>query len=247
MYPRKTVPTRPDCDDAQILEEKLSAAIIAGDNELDRLLREATHITEGLKSKTRNAQTLGNILRRAVQCAVKQAILDRELRSLALTDELTGLHNRRGFLALATQQLKVADRNREGVLLFFADIDNLKQINDRDGHREGDYAVIQAAKAIKQTFRDSDIVSRLGGDEFAILALETPARYQEAMLDRVRKNLDSVNIGERDYVVALSVGMARFDPQNPLSLVDLMSQADREMYKQKRSRATELSAASASA
>jgi len=234
-------------DAAEVFQENLSAAIIADDNELDRLLREASYITESLKSKTRNAQTLGNVLRRAVQCAVKQSILDRELRSLALTDELTGLHNRRGFLALAKQQLKVADRNREGVLLFFADIDNLKEINDRYGHREGDLAVVRAAEALKHTFRDSDIVSRLGGDEFAILALETSARYQEAILHRLSENLDRLNAGETRYTVAVSVGVARFDPEHPLSLGDLMSQADRDMYRHKRRNATRLSVTGASA
>ena len=199
-------------DTAQLLEERISAAIISEDNELDRLLREASHITESLKSKVPDARTLGNVLRRAVQCAVKQSILDRELRSLALTDELTGLHNRRGFLALAKQQLKVADRNREGMLLFFGDIDDLKKINDRYGHHEGDLAVVRAAEALKQTFRDSDIVARLGGDEFAILALETSAQYQQAILHRLNENLNKLNSGERRYEVALSVGVARFDP-----------------------------------
>jgi two-component system, cell cycle response regulator len=239
---------RSDLDNAaQILEEKLSAAIIADDNALDRLLREASQITESLKSKTPNAQNLGNVLRRAVQCAVKQSILDKELRSLALTDELTGLHNRRGFLALARQQLKVAARNREGVLLFFADIDNLKEINDRYGHPEGDLAVVQAADAIKHTFCDSDVVARLGGDEFAVLALETSAQYQEAILHRLSENLDRLKAGETHYTVALSVGAARLDPEHPLSLADLMSQADRDMYKQKGRHAAKLSATSASA
>lgn len=229
-------------DTAQLLEERISAAIISEDNELDRLLREASHITESLKSKVPDARTLGNVLRRAVQCAVKQSILDRELRSLALTDELTGLHNRRGFLALAKQQLKVADRNREGMLLFFGDIDDLKKINDRYGHHEGDLAVVRAAEALKQTFRDSDIVARLGGDEFAILALETSAQYQQAILHRLNENLNKLNSGERRYEVALSVGVARFDPAHPLALSDLISQADREMYEHKRGHTAKLSA-----
>lgn len=233
-------------DTAEILEDKLSAAIIADDNELDRLLREAAHITESLKSTTRDAQTLGHVLRRAIQCAVKQSILDKELRSLALTDELTGLHNRRGFLALAKQQLKVADRNNEGALLFFADIDNLKAINDRYGHREGDIAMIHAADALRHTFRDSDIISRLGGDEFAILALEASSRHQETILRRLSEKLANFNAGEARFTLALSVGVPRFDPEHPISLGDLISLADRDMYKHKHAH-TKLSAVGATA
>jgi two-component system cell cycle response regulator len=229
----------------EILEDKLSAAIIADDNELDRLLREAAHITESLKSTTRSAEALGHVLRRAIQCAVKQSILDRELRSLALTDELTGLHNRRGFLALARQQLKVADRNNEGALLFFADIDNLKEINDHYSHREGDITMIRAADALRHTFRDSDIISRLGGDEFAILALETSSRHQETILRRLSENLEKLNAGEARLTLALSVGVARFDPEHPISLSDLLSLADRDMYKHKTMQTTKVSAVGA--
>src|SRR4029077_20951716 len=110
--------------------------------------------------------------RRTVLCAVKQSLLDRELRSLALTDDLTCLYNRRAFFALATQQLKVMRRRGLGLLLFFADVDHLKEINVTYGHREGDLALIRTANALEQTFRDSDIVARLSGDEFAVLALE---------------------------------------------------------------------------
>jgi GGDEF domain-containing protein len=84
---------------------------------------------------------------------------DRELRYLALTDDLTCLYNRRGFVAAATQQLKLARRSARGLLPFFCDIDNLKTINDSYGHREGDSALVRAAGALQQTFRDSDLLA----------------------------------------------------------------------------------------
>ena len=139
-------------------------------------------------------------------------------------------------MALAKQQLKVADRNMEGLLLFFADLDNLKEINDRHGHRQGDFAVMRAADALKGTFRESDIVARVGGDEFAVLALEASGEYQETILHRLRENLEKLNTAENRCDVGLSVGVARFDPEHPLTLGDLVSRADRDMYKQKRSR-----------
>jgi len=161
---------------------------------------------------------------------------DRELRYLALTDDLTCLYNRRGFVAAATQQLKLARRNARGLVLFFCDIDNLKTINDSYGHREGDLAIVRAAGALQQTFRDSDILARLSGDEFAVLALETSTQSQEAILRRLEKNLKKSNANQFRYEMSLSVGLSRFDPKHPVSLGELMAQADQAMYEQKRSR-----------
>jgi hypothetical protein len=87
--------------------------------------------------------------------------LEEELLSLSITDPLTGLHNRRGFLFLAEQQLKSSDRNKRGVQLYFADLDGLKWINDTMGHEEGDKALIEAATLFQETFRTSDILTRL--------------------------------------------------------------------------------------
>jgi diguanylate cyclase (GGDEF)-like protein len=169
-------------------------------------------------------------------CAVKQSLLDRELRSLALTDDLTSLYNRRAFLALAAQQLKVARRNGHGLLLFFADVDNLKRINDTYGHREGDRALVRAADALENTFRNSDVIARLAGDEFAILALEATCENREVILRRLTQNLQKVSAGESRYKLSLSIGMARFDPKRPISLGKLISGADEAMYEQKKNR-----------
>src|SRR3984957_9042159 len=106
---------------------------------------------------------MGETLQRTVLCAVKQSLLDRQLRSLALTDDLTCLHNRRAFLALSGQELRVARRKSVGLLMFFADVDNLKAINDTYGHHEGDLALVRTAQALEQTFRKSDIIARLSG------------------------------------------------------------------------------------
>src|SRR5579872_942880 len=154
------------------LDSMLSSALAAQDKELARILNELDKISKTLKSGAPNTRTLAQTLKRTVTCAVKQSLLDRELRSLALTDDLTCLYNRRAFLALAAQQLKVARRKAQGLLLFFADVNNLKEINDTYGHREGDFALVRVADALEKTFRNSDVIARLAGDEFAVLALE---------------------------------------------------------------------------
>jgi diguanylate cyclase (GGDEF)-like protein len=216
------------------LEEILSSALRTADNELGQILHEVEEISKSLKLDAPDTQTLRAAAHPAVWCAVKQALLDRELRHLALTDELTCLYNRRGFFAAALQQLKLASRKEQSLLLLYCDVDNLKKINDSYGHQEGDLALIRTADALEQTFRDSDTVARLGGDEFVVLASEAPSQTQEVLLRRLAKNLKKSNAKESRYELSLSVGVAQFDPKRAISLGELMAQADEAMYEQKR-------------
>jgi diguanylate cyclase (GGDEF)-like protein len=216
------------------LTENLSSALRAADSEFGQILQEVDEISRLLKSDHPDTQTMRVATHPAVWGAVKQALLDRELRYLALTDDLTCLFNRRGFFAAATQQLKLAQRNGQNLLLLFCDVDNLKKINDSYGHREGDLALIHTADALEQTFRDSDILARLGGDEFVVLATEASVQTSEVLLRRLEKALKKSNAGESRYQLSLSVGVARFDPKRAISLGELIAQADEAMYDQKR-------------
>jgi diguanylate cyclase (GGDEF)-like protein len=225
---------RPGSDEH--LGELLSTVLPSQDSELAHIVVEMVQMSRTLKNSARNVQTLTDALKRVVQCAVKQCLLDRELRSLALADDLTGLYNRRAFLTLASQQLKLSRRNAQGLLLFFVDVDNLKHINDSFGHHEGDLAILRVADTLEDCFRDSDIIARIGGDEFVVLALETCGENQEAILRRLETGLGTSNARESRYQVSLSVGVAKFDPKHPVSLGDLVSIADRMMYAQKRDR-----------
>jgi diguanylate cyclase (GGDEF)-like protein len=216
------------------LTENLSSALRAADTRFSQILQEVDQISKLLKSGHPDAETLRVAAHPAVWSAVRQALLDRELRYLALTDDLTCLYNRRGFFAAATQQLKMAQRNAQGLLLLFCDVNNLKKINDNHGHREGDLALIRVADALEQSFRGSDILSRLGGDEFVVLASETTVQTQEVILRRLQKNLRKASAGESRYELSLCVGVARFDPKHPITLGELMVQADKAMYEKKR-------------
>jgi diguanylate cyclase (GGDEF)-like protein len=218
------------------LDGTLPEALLAQDDKLSQILHEVEAMAKALDGEGTDTQVLSETLRRAVSCTVKQILLDRELRSLALVDDLTGLYNRRAFLALATQQLRVARRNDQRLLLFFADIDHLKEINDTFGHGEGDRAMVRAAHSLEQTFRNSDIVARLGGDEFAVFALEASSQHANVILRRLARSLQASNVVESRYNLSVSVGVARFDPKNPVSLGELMEQADQSMYAKKRNR-----------
>jgi two-component system cell cycle response regulator len=217
------------------LNSKLTSALVAHDSELAQILREVENISKNLESNPRNTEALSSALRRTVLCAMKQSLLDAELRSLALTDDLTGVYNRRAFHALAGQQLRLARRNGRELLLFFADVDHLKTINDTYGHREGDRALERVADSLERTFRNSDIIARLSGDEFAVLALEASSRDRDAILRRLQEHILEVSPREGRYKLSLSVGMVKFDPRRDVSLADLLSRADRAMYEEKRS------------
>jgi diguanylate cyclase (GGDEF)-like protein len=216
------------------LSENLFSALCAADSEFAQILQEVEEISKLLKSDNPDTQTMRVATHPAVWGAVKQALLDRELRYLALTDDLTCLFNRRGFFAAATQQLKLARRNEHSLLLLFCDVDNLKKINDTYGHHEGDLALIRAADALEQSFRGSDILSRLGGDEFVVLASETSNQTQEILLRRLEKNLRKASATDPRYELSLCVGVARFDPKRATTLGELMAQADKAMYEKKR-------------
>jgi diguanylate cyclase (GGDEF)-like protein len=161
----------------------------------------------------------------------------RELLRMVLTDDLTGLHNRRGFRMFADEHFKIASRADKHLLLFLADLDSLKQINDNFGHAAGDRALVLAAQSFKKTFRRSDLTARLGGDEFAALTIEGPGRSAAAICQRLHKNLAQCAAQDSRFRVSLSVGVARFEPQTaPASLQQLLGQADHALYGEKRSK-----------
>jgi diguanylate cyclase (GGDEF)-like protein len=163
--------------------------------------------------------------------------LEEALHVLSITDELTGLHNRRGFLVLAQQQMKVAERTKKDMTLFFADLDKMKYINDTLGHQEGDKALIKIASILKEVFRESDIIGRMGGDEFAVLAIDTIGETSEVPMKRLYTILEVYNRTEgRKYQLSLSVGIAHYDPEHPSSLDELIAQADVLMYEKKRNK-----------
>lgn len=156
------------------------------------------------------------------------------LRYLSLVDELTGLFNRRGFRLLANRQLKLARRTKKSAILFFMDIDQLKKINDSLGHCEGDSALVEVARSLEETFRESDIIGRVGGDEFSVLALDARPPCSDSLIQRLNQRLGTrVSSKALPYKLTISIGTAHFDPQNPLSLDDLLARADRDMYKEK--------------
>jgi diguanylate cyclase (GGDEF)-like protein len=163
------------------------------------------------------------------------ARLTEELGRQALIDELTGLSNRRGFTALAEQQLRFAQRTRRPQVVFYADLDDLKVINDAHGHEAGDRALREVAALLVAAFRRSDVVARIGGDEFAVLAIEASAAHAEIITARLAALLAARNAGA-DLPLSLSTGFAVYEPEDPQPLDVLLARADARMYERKRRR-----------
>ncbi len=169
-----------------------------------------------------------------IQDMTERKEIEEEVRLLAVTDQLTGLYNRRGFIALVEQQLKLSARSRKSMLLYFADLDGMKQINDTWGHDEGDRALINTASILRETFRASDILARIGGDEFAIFSVDAMDVAPQSLLRRIEINLHEFNSHKNHpYSLSLSIGVISYDPEHPCSLDDLMCRADDEMYASK--------------
>ena len=107
------------------------------------------------------------------------------------------------------QQLKIARRAGRRLLLIYADLDNMKRINDKFGHMEGDAALIEAADVLREVFRESDIIARVGGDEFVILAVDTNGAPSEALINRIHQRCILANLKRaHPYVLAMSAGFA---------------------------------------
>ena len=168
---------------------------------------------------------------------IEHAKKHERLYDISLHDELTGLYNRRGFFTLSEHLFKTAKRQQKGLFMLYGDLDGLKGINDVLGHQKGDWALIDIAHLLKETFRDSDIIARLGGDEFAVIPIEAEEGNTRTVLNRLERAIESYNAkNKRDYEISFSVGTAYFDPSSPCTVDELLSQADKSMYEQKRSR-----------
>jgi diguanylate cyclase (GGDEF)-like protein len=182
-------------------------------------------------------QVDGRMLRRALRYAIERQEARLQLQALSLKDDLTGLQNRRGFLALAEQQMKVARRSRTPFLLVFMDLDQLKQINDSFGHAEGNRAIVEAANVLRDCFRQSDILARLGGDEFAAFAIGTGDSNEEVVRARLASALAAVNAKpDRAYPLGFSVGILPCAATEEGSVESLLERADSLMYREKKGR-----------
>ena len=160
---------------------------------------------------------------------------NERLRNLSLTDELTGLNNRRGFLIMAAGLLKFARRANHPLCLLYIDMDCLKVVNDTFGHAEGDLALTHFVRILTETFRDSDVIGRFGGDEFVILTIDATEKDIATIATRLQSNVDTYNFQSiRGYNLSFSLGVVQVDLNTTFTIDTVLLQADGIMYEQKR-------------
>ena len=198
---------------------------------------EASALSVGAQDFLGKDELTARTLRRVVRYAMERHRAQTDLVKLSTRDELTGLLNRRGFFMSAQPTARLAERAGREFVVFFADLDGLKGINDVYGHGAGDEALRDAAWILTDTFRSADVVARIGGDEFAILAPEATPQTIDIMIHRVAKWQDERNREPgRPFSVSLSVGGVAWTPSEPRTLDMLLSEADMATYTAKRRR-----------
>jgi diguanylate cyclase (GGDEF)-like protein/PAS domain S-box-containing protein len=160
--------------------------------------------------------------------------MEEQIRELSLIDEVSGAYNRRGFLKLAEQQLKLAVRSKRGLVALLVDIHDLKWINVNLSQSHGDQALADTAELLTDTFRRSDIVARVGGDEFVVLEIEAKMDSAEILVSRIDERLQAYN-DERhtSFKLAFDYGTAYFDPEERCTIDELLARAEKSLAEYK--------------
>lgn len=174
-------------------------------------------------------------LARLIASDLQTACRLQEAESLALTDELTQLHNRRGYIVLGEQKLKDVSLYGKDVGLLYLDIDNLKQVNDKHGHQWGDVSITTMADVLKELCHPTDLVARMGGDEFVVLTLVSDQIALEEFATRLtQRYCELIEPIEQLQLTSVSIG-SHFAPhaQNT-DLNELTTAADEAMYRTKK-------------
>ena len=217
---------RTTSEQLRILQALADSTAVAMEN-----VRIHQELEERVRQRTEELEEANAALRRE---AVLRKQMEAKIVRLSLTDELTGLNNRRGFLLQAEQLLKLVHRVHTHGWIIYIDLDGLKQVNDTLGHDAGDELIVSAAKVLRESFRDSDVVGRIGGDEFVVFATgnSTPALEIQ---DRIAQNIEHRNrCFPSEPPLEMSIGVIRCEPHALNSLDDMIHQADAAMYIEKR-------------
>lgn len=179
-----------------------------------------------------NASMMDQLKKNIEEIKEKNLILDE----ISKSDELTQIYNRRGFLATTQRQIIRSTNRGKKAYVIYADMNNLKIINDRFGHEEGDYSLRLIAEILKEAFDDKkSIVGRFGGDEFVAFTFESEENTPKKIRNRIFEITKKRNEGNgKPYFVSMSVGICEFECSRDANLKDLMDKADVDLYIEKR-------------
>lgn len=180
-----------------------------------------------------------------ISAELEQRVLDRtadlervsnEMLQLSVTDDLTGVTNRRGFYLLAESVLLAARRDGLDCLFGFIDVDGLKKVNDHQGHVVGDALIIDVVQVLRATLRTSDVLARLGGDEFCVLTVgaDTEPAALKARITAAMQHFNDTEV--RSYRVSTSIGLMAVPAGDTSTVDELLARADELMYEEKKAR-----------
>lgn len=176
-----------------------------------------------------------NKIKKSLQISLERFIRDNtKLEEVAQKDELTGLYNRRGFIANAERVLEEPSNQGKVAIICYADLDNLKVVNDEFGHSEGDYALQTISQVLLESFRDMDIIGRIGGDEFLSLAVTGADCDVDSMKARIEKVTKRYNkFAAKPYTIEMSTGIYKFRINGKIDIYEMINNADRLLYQEK--------------
>jgi diguanylate cyclase (GGDEF)-like protein len=191
--------------------------------------------TEELHARVKVGMRMVDLQLALAQRVAELELAQESLRNLSLTDDLTGLYNRRGFFTLAEQKLNSARREKRHASLIYIDMDGLKKLNDTHGHATGSRAIQEVADILRETFRSSDLLARIGGDEFVVFQTSNGHKDDGSDVQRLQHNISQHNSRQaRDYEISLSIGVVSMTSASSQGLEELLKSGDRKMYEQKR-------------
>lgn len=166
---------------------------------------------------------------------------NNQLNRISTLDELTGVFNRRGFYASANSIFTAPENSGKKCVLIFADLDNLKLINDNFGHEEGDFAIKTAASFLKNGLRNTDIVARIGGDEFTAFALCEDEKIIRSIPSRIKKIAEKYNKNsDKNYNITISIGIYELCCSPSENIQNYMDKADSSLYEDKKNKNTDI-------
>ena len=193
--------------------------------------------TDELHARVKVGMRMVDLQMSLAQRVAELELAQESLRNLSLTDDLTGLYNRRGFFALAKQQLNSARREGRHASLVYIDMDGLKRLNDTHGHEIGSRVIQEVGDILRETFRSSDLIARIGGDEFVVFETSNDQIDEGTDVQRLQDNVTRHNAQQvRDYEISLSIGVASMDSDSSMTLEELLKNGDKTMYQQKRNK-----------
>ncbi len=169
--------------------------------------------------------------------AIQNARLFTEVQTLAITDPLTGLYNRRHFFDLVHREVERAGRTNQPLSVVMFDVDHFKQVNDRYGHLCGDHVLQMVANRCRSLLRSVDVLARYGGEEFVIMLPGTPLDHAQQVAERLRQHIahTPIAIADATIQITISLGVAELNIHDQLALDGLLSHADQALYLAKQS------------